>query len=197
MRPSRSEVLDLLLELDVPFEVVAHSKRVAGVAVDLASRIAGNGNEVDLWLVETGSLVHDIGRARTHSINHGIEGSGMIRSDPLCLDAFSSGEIEALARICERHIGGGIPSKYAVEAGLPPVDYLPVSIEEKIVTHADNLVWNGVLTFEESLAAYEGKFGRDSPIFMRIAALGEEIEGLAGEVDEGSNYTRENLPKSS
>ena len=76
-----------------------------------------------------------------------------------------------------------------MEVGLPRADYLPVSIEEKIITHADNRVWNGIMTFEEGLRAFEKKFGRDSPVLKRIAALGAEIEELAGEGVERSHDT--------
>ena len=159
------------------------------MALDLARRAMGNGTEVDVWLVETGSLVHDIGRSRVHSIRHGIEGAEIIRTDPSCRELFSPEDGEALARICERHIGGGIPADHAANVGLPPEDHLPVSVEEKIITHADNLVWNGVLTLEESVKAFERKFGRDSPIFRRITDLGAEVERLAGGDVEGNHDT--------
>ena len=48
---------------------------------------------------------------------------------------------ERLALIAERHIGAGITKEEAIELGLPPKDYLPVTLEEKIVAHADNLIF--------------------------------------------------------
>jgi uncharacterized protein len=197
MRPSRSEVLRLLAELNLSPDVISHSKKVASVAQDLGRRVAGNGNDVDLWLLETGSLVHDIGRVRTHSIRHGIEGADMIRKVPACLGLFGPGERDLLTRICERHIGGGIPSDHAGTVGLPPRDYVPTSVEEKIIAHADNLVWNGVLTLEESIKAFERRFGRDSPILIRIVDLGAEVERMAGGENEGNHDSGENIPKSS
>ena len=42
--------------------------------------------------------------------------------------------------IIERHLGAGIPKEEAVKLGLPEKDYIPETLEEKIVTHADNLI---------------------------------------------------------
>jgi len=189
MRPSRPAVMELLATLDVPPEVVSHSERVAGVAMDMARRAMGRDLGVDLWLVETGSLLHDIGRSRTHSIRHGVEGGSILRDTPVCREMFTGEDVESLARVCERHIGGGIPANRAGEAGLPPGDYVPRTLEEKIITHADNLVWNGVLTFEEGLEAFARKFGTESPIFRRISDLGREVERVVGDTVEEDNGT--------
>jgi uncharacterized protein len=75
--------------------------------------------------------LHDIGRASiTHSIHHAIEGAELIRRQ---------GWPEKLALVVERHIGGGIPRTEALELGLPARDYLPTSLEEKVVCYADKL----------------------------------------------------------
>ena len=37
-------------------------------------------------------------------------------------------------------MGAGLTSEEAVKLGLPPGDYIPKTIEEKIVCHADNLI---------------------------------------------------------
>ena len=44
--------------------------------------------------------------------------------------------------IIERHLGAGIPLEEAAMLGLPPKDYMPITLEEKIVAHADNLIDN-------------------------------------------------------
>ena len=41
--------------------------------------------------------------------------------------------------IIERHIGAGITEREAEKLGLPVKSYLPETLEEKIVAHADNL----------------------------------------------------------
>ena len=42
--------------------------------------------------------------------------------------------------IIERHIGAGITAEEAVKLGLPEKSYVPQTLEEKIVAHADNLI---------------------------------------------------------
>ncbi|GEM_PF-6199151 len=53
--------------------------------------------------------------------------------------------------ITERHFAAGISREEAIRLGLPPKDYLPVSLEEKIVCHADNFTHGDR---EISFAAY-------------------------------------------
>jgi len=86
---------------------------------------------IDKTLVLIGAILHDIGRTKSHGIDHGLVG-GQILSE------LKAGE--ALKLIAERHIGGGIPRLEAEKLGLPPMDYLPTSIEEKLVCFADKLV---------------------------------------------------------
>jgi uncharacterized protein (TIGR00295 family) len=49
---------------------------------------------------------------------------------------------ENIVNIIEKHLGAGIPCEEAVKLGLPPREYIPKTLEEKIVTHADNLIEN-------------------------------------------------------
>jgi uncharacterized protein len=42
--------------------------------------------------------------------------------------------------IIRRHVGGGITPSEAEELGWPRDDYMPISIEEKIVSYADKLI---------------------------------------------------------
>ena len=79
-----------------------------------------------------------------------------------------------------RQIRGEIPAEDAAAMGLPERDFLPITVEEKIIAHADNLVWNGILTEAESLAAHERKLGAGSPALARIVALAHEIHSLSG-----------------
>ena len=47
---------------------------------------------------------------------------------------------EDVLNIIERHIGAGITESESVKLGLPKKSYVPQTLEEKIVAHADNLV---------------------------------------------------------
>lgn len=93
----------------------------------------------DLRLLMAGALLHDIGRTVTHGVEHGVE-SGKIVEE--------MGWDDELVNIVERHIGGGITKKEAKEQGLPAKDYLPVTLEERIICHADNTA-GGIERFED------------------------------------------------
>jgi uncharacterized protein len=61
---------------------------------------------------------------------------------------------EAVARIVECHTGAGITADECTLLGLFPIDCMPTTTEEKIVTHADNLVAGSMrVTIEDSLAS--------------------------------------------
>ena len=82
-------------------------------------------------LVRAGAMLHDIGRGVTHGIDHAQRGAAL---------AGSLGLDERIVSIIERHIGAGLTADECSLARLIPRDCLPVTIEEKIVANADNLV---------------------------------------------------------
>jgi len=124
--PSPQECIKLLDERGCSPEVVSHCKAVRDVAVKIAECTGA-----DKELVEVGALLHDIGRSRTHGITHGLEGARIARE---------MGLPESVVRIIERHLGAGISKEEAKKLGLPPKDYTPKTLEEKVVAHADNLI---------------------------------------------------------
>ena len=123
--PTREECLDLLKRSGCSDSVIKHCLAVEELALRIA-RLA----HADEELIGIGALLHDIGRARTHGIRHAVEGAEMARE---------LGLREDIILIIERHIGAGISEKEAIRVGLPPKDYIPLTLEEKIVAYADNL----------------------------------------------------------
>lgn len=126
--PDREAALKLLKETGADEAVMAHCKAVS----ELAVKIAGKCKEpVDMNLVEIGGLLHDIGRSVTHGITHAVEGAKIAKKIALP---------DEIINIIERHIGAGLTEEDAVRLGLPKKSYLPVTLEEKIIAHADNLL---------------------------------------------------------
>jgi len=109
-------------------EVINHCKCVRDLAVTIAKKTKADAN-----IVELGALLHDLGRSKTHGIEHAIEGVKIAKKYKIN---------SKIIKIIERHIGAGITPKIAKKLGLPNKDYSPISIEEKIVCHADNLIDN-------------------------------------------------------
>ena len=126
--PSPKECLKLLKKAGCSDNVVRHCKAVRDVALKIAKR-----TDADVKLVEAGALLHDIGRSKTHDVFHVIEGVKI---------AQKLGLPQSIINIIERHIGAGISKEEAKKLGLPPKDYIPKTLEEKIVCHADNLIDN-------------------------------------------------------
>src|SRR5512137_1556105 len=118
---------DLLQDAGCSTKVIAHCLAVR----DCARAYAALNREIDIHVVEQGAMLHDIGRSRTHDIRHAQCGADLVRS---------MGLGEDLARIVECHTGAGLTADECTLLGLSPRDCIPVTMEEKIVTHADNLI---------------------------------------------------------
>lgn len=159
------EALNLLKEVGCPDNVVNHCIVVSRRAVAMAAK-AQQDMDVDGHLVEIGGLLHDIGRAVTHKLDHGVVGARLLRE---------RGINDALQKICERHVCAGIPRSIAVVMGLPPRDFIPVTIEEKIVSHADNLTNH---TLEELRHGWRTFFGSKNgeTIIALLDSLHAELE---------------------
>ena len=114
-------------ELNCSEYIIDHSNTVYERTKDLTSKY----NNIDLDLIEAGAKLHDVGRTITNDIEHAYLGADLLRD--LNVD-------ESICRITERHIGAGITKEDAKENNLPEREYIPQTLEEKIVAHADNLV---------------------------------------------------------
>jgi uncharacterized protein len=151
--------------------VIEHCQAVRRIALRLAREIERRGVKINVELVGDGAALHDIGRARTHGIAHGIEGGRLLREMGL----------ERLAPFAENHLGGGIPAEEAAELGLPPRDFVPVTLEEKVVAYADKLVEGSrVIPFERSVEEFRRKLGERHPAIGRLLRLHEEMKSLLG-----------------
>lgn len=118
--------IDALRKVKCPENVIEHCEAVCRKALEIAEDF----EDADAELIRTGALLHDIGRSKTHGILHAVEGAKIARD---------LGYGEDVCNIIERHIGAGIPESECEELGLPIKSYVPATIEEKIVAHADNL----------------------------------------------------------
>lgn len=163
--PSEEKCLKILLEEGVNKNVLRHVLRVSEVAKDLASKVKSKEYDVDEELVTAGALLHDIGRAVTHDVSHGVIGGQILRRRNLD---------ERLARIVERHVGGGISSEEAVKLKLGSMSLVPETLEEKIVCYADKLVdRDRIIEFSETLKYFAEKLGAEHPAIKRLEELND------------------------
>ena len=165
----REYALRALREAGCSKEVIRHCLAVERVALSIARQIRANRHRVDLKLVGLGALLHDIGRARTHGIRHGVEGAEILRGLGL-------GRFEKFA---ERHLGAGISADEARGLGLPARDFMPRTLEEKVVTYADKLAMGSRRTsYERALDWFRSELGPEHPATERFKQLHSEIQRL-------------------
>ncbi|MCW4006486.1 MAG: HDIG domain-containing protein [Candidatus Bathyarchaeota archaeon] len=129
--PSREQAIALLRSNNCPNEVIEHCIAVADLAKETAQTLQQKGYTVNVDVVEIGALLHDLGRAKTHTVNHAIVGAEIAMAQNLP---------ECVIDIIKRHVGGGITAVEASKLGWPRDGYVPLSLEEKIVSYADKLV---------------------------------------------------------
>jgi len=156
--------LEILRNSGASPALVSHCEAVRDLALRICDRLS---RPVDRNLVSIGALLHDLGRVRTGGILHVVEGVRL--GEHLGLS-------ESICRIIQRHVGAGLSSEEAEEAGLPPGDYLPETMEEKIVAYADNLVYGSrAISFEQSIERFSKQLGPGNPVVRRMIALHEEV----------------------
>ena len=125
------------------FEIlVVHSTLVARKALEIARAWSERHPEesLDLDFLSEAALLHDIGIGLCEApelhcsgtepyLCHGILGRRLLEKEELPLHAL----------VCERHTGAGITATEVRDGDLPlpERDYLPVSLEEKIICVAD------------------------------------------------------------
>jgi len=154
--PSREQALKLLHESQCSVKVIKHCRAVTKLALEIAEACREKGLNIDLELVEIGALLHDVGRSKTHTVNHAVVGAEIAKS---------AGLPEPVISIIKRHVGGGISVSEAEKLGWPKDVYVPITLEEKIVSYADKLI--------------EGS--KRVPIEMAIEKLSRELKGDAAE----------------
>lgn len=163
--PSREVALQLLSECGCDQTVRAHCIAVSDLAVKIAKRC-----RADVKLVEIGGLLHDLGRCRSHGITHAVEGARVATERNLP---------QSIVKIIERHIGAGITKPEAKALGLSEKDYIPRTLEEKIVAHADNLMSGTERTGVREATGYLARQGLYEQAH-RILNLHEELSHMCG-----------------
>jgi uncharacterized protein len=155
--------IEILKKEKTPQNVIDHSIAVCKKAL----QIAENFPQSDKDLIRKGALLHDIGRSRTHGITHAVEGVEIARR---------YGYPKEVLNIIERHIGAGITKEEAPALGLFEKSYVPQSLEEKIVAHADNLI-SGTEEVDVDFVIKKWKSRMENPDenIKRLIKLDEEL----------------------
>lgn len=141
-----------------------HCRSVADLALKInRERKLGLGPSI----VETAAMLHDIGIFLTDApgidchgtepyIRHGILGAALLRRE---------GVAEEIARVAERHTGAGITEEDIREMNLPlpPGDYTPQTLLERLICYADKFYSKTRLDAPKTLDAVRASMLRHSP----------------------------------
>ena len=145
--------------------LITHSQSVARKALQIVS--SHPELHLDARFIEEAAMLHDIGIFQTDApgihcfgsqpyICHGILGAELLRKEGY----------ERHAWVCERHTGAGI-TKEQIEKQqlpLPHQDFLPETMEEKVICYADKFFSKTHLDKEKSIEKAEkslAKFGEE------------------------------------
>ncbi|MGC8601933.1 MAG: HD domain-containing protein [Thermoprotei archaeon] len=171
------EGLSVLRKAGANSAVVAHCFVTSFVAYELVKSAKALGLSVDEDLTVKAALLHDVGRAFTRGVLHAVKGAEYLAG---------LGYQRELLLAVERHVGAGITEDQAAQLGLPKRDYVPQTLEEKIVSFADKLVeGTSILGPDHVLARFEREFGKNS----------QQLEMAKKLIDDMRNiYERSSVP---
>jgi uncharacterized protein (TIGR00295 family) len=171
--PDEGQALSLHAKHGSSDRVVEHCRTVARVSAILSDAILAQGRRIDARATLAGALLHDIGRARTHEVSHGCVGAAMLEGE---------GVDGVVVEIVRRHVGAGISPEEAASLGFPKGDYIPRTVEQRVVCFSDKMVSSdAVRPFEEEVQRFRRK-GHD---VQRLLDLKRSLEEDLGEDPEG------------
>ncbi|MGC8608311.1 MAG: tRNA (cytidine(56)-2'-O)-methyltransferase [Thermoplasmata archaeon] len=163
--PDDEACIKLLNKYNADERLIRHVMAVHDLSVRMA-KLCG----ADLRLVSAGSLLHDIGRTKTNGIRHAYEGFLILQNENID---------DRVSKIVLKHIGAGITKSDAEKLGLPAMDYIPETIEEKIVAQADNLITGDKKVKVEMIVEKYRRNGLEEAA-QRILQLHSELSAIAG-----------------
>ena len=146
--------------------LLLHSTQVRNKALSIAKRV----KTADLEIISAGAMLHDIGIRFCNAPGLGCFGDddyllhGILGAEHIRFLGFEG--CETFARICERHTGSGLTALEIVSGGLPlpERDFLPETVEEKIICLADKFFSKSGDMQEKSLESVRksmAKFGEE------------------------------------
>ena len=173
--PTYNECIQILLSKSVPYPVISHLILTTQTAIRITQTLKAKHFLVNCDFVIAGAMLHDLGRCRSHKINHGIIGGQILREMAFPIE---------LIRVVENHLFAGIAAHEAKDLNLPLKDYIPSTIEEKIVAYADNISKQKPnLTTKQVLSRFRRYLPETHPILVRVQDLHYYMETLLNDTE--------------
>jgi len=180
--------LDIILQYYQPesdaFRILlVHSVLVTAkaLAIDSAFQARQPVATLDMRFIEEAAMLHDIGVFRCEAPEIGCYGNEpYIRHGIIGRQILEQHDLPVHGLVCERHTGAGLTRQEVIEQHLPlpPRDFLPLSLEEKIICLADRFYLKEperlyqertLAEIRQSLADY------GAAVLTRFAALQHEL----------------------
>ncbi len=149
--------IDILRKAGVSGDDIKHCVKVAEKALEIAGRAKAN---VDMELIGRGALFHDLGKAKTHEIEHGKIGAEMGRT---------LGLSQAITDIMEKHIRGGLTEE--------EIDKVLIKQEEELKKFGEIALEDGLLTetqIKELLKEQKDDYIYFGEALVKLGVLSEE-----------------------
>ncbi len=120
--------------------LLVHSRLVSRRALAIARALSYRGQNPDLQFIAEAAMLHDIGMIFTNAPDIGCHGEApYLRHGIIGALLLTDLGLPAHARVCERHTGVGLTATEIEQSHLPlpKRDFLPETLEEKIICYAD------------------------------------------------------------
>jgi uncharacterized protein (TIGR00295 family) len=181
---SRNESLELLVEYGQGSTWVNHCLAVADSASRLGRALEGP-YAIDRDYLWSSALLHDIGRYVTHDpIRHGVEGYKLLSRLGHEKEAF----------VCVSHVLFGLKASEAVQFGLPDHDFIPHTIEQRLVPLVD-LMTEGVhaTTLERRFSSLRKRYVENSYLMNRLDRAQQIARSFLIEISEALGESAEKI----
>lgn len=184
---SYKEACSLLNEYGNGAPWIQHCFAVSSLATYL-SNIFTSRYAVNIEFIRTASLLHDIGRFKTHDpIMHGVEGYKLLAGLGYADEAF----------ICASHILYGLNSSEAEQYGLPRNDFIPTSFEERLIPLVDFLVEHDrPVLLRERFDHLRFRNRNNNEFLLRLDKAEQKAELLMNQLNNEFNISIEALSSS-
>jgi uncharacterized protein len=152
MLPDPEQCLLILKNYHVPEHIIEHSRKVRRLALVLCRLLNRHGEQLDQALVEAGSLLHDIAKARTLGTggNHAQAGACLLRELGF----------PGVAEVVRQHV--------ILDAG---VEHGPIT-EAQVVHYCDKRVKHTtVVSLEERFRDLRNRYGQSAEALARLEIL--------------------------
>lgn len=149
---------------------IIHVTLVTEKAISIARRL--NLPEESIRFIEEAGMLHDIGICKTEDKHFGTHGGEYITHGITGAEILRSEGYPKHARVAENHTGVGLYVKQIIDRNLPLPhrDFVPESIEEKIISFAD-LFWTKNTQYlwqELPLSIIKEQIGKYGPEYSSI-----------------------------